>query len=105
METVNFATPENSAFYTSKPYKQLDSSKDEFRLLELLQGTGADPIQCNLIEPPGSADQSYECISYQAQSPKAIRSISVNGRQFNAFETLGAALQAMRLPDRSRILW
>ncbi len=101
----NFATPENGAFYAARPYGKLDPKKDEFRLLELLSGTGDDPVRCNLIEPPESGSLHYKTISYRAGDPGHTLLIEVNGHDFNTFATLGAALRRLRWPDNPRLLW
>jgi len=99
---VKFTTPENKVFYDSQRYKQLDAENDEIRLLEVLPGNSTDPVRCNLIEPPDSGGRHYECISYRAGDAKNVLLISVDGRQFNTFATLGAALRSLRLPEQSR---
>ncbi len=105
IETTKFFTPENGQFYSANQYKHLNPDNNEFRILEILPGTENSLIQCKLIEPPQSAEFSYECISYRAGDPKDVHQIKVNGYLFNAFATLGAALRKLRLPDRSRFLW
>jgi hypothetical protein len=102
----NFYTPANQDFYSSNPYSDLDPSRHEIRLLELLPAKDDEPLRANLLtkcflsgddgEPP-----SYCAISYFAGNHKDTEVVYVNGVRFNAFTNLSHALrQVLKARER-----
>ena len=94
----NFYTPSNQEFYSSDPYSDLDVSKHEIRLLELLPVNPDEPLRAKLITPcflssDAVSPPSYCAISYFAGNHKDTEVIFVNEIRFNAFANLARALR------------
>jgi len=92
----NFYTPSNREFYISNPYSNLDFSKHEIRLLELLPAKRDEPLSTKLGTPyllTSGSTPSYCAISYFAGDHKETEVIFVNGIRFNAFANLVRALR------------
>jgi hypothetical protein len=93
----NFYSPENRAFYAQKPYKPLDRSLHQIRLLRLLPlETESDgELSFDLLDNISLAGSyvQYTALSYCAGDPKKTVPICVNGSRFNAFANLGHALK------------
>ena len=106
-EHVNFLTPQNDEFYSQKPYAALDVKRREIRLLRLLPGSRADPLECEIISGISLTDLKldYEAISYRAGDVDANENIKVQGLEFNAFASLAAALRMFRDGESARLLW
>lgn len=98
----NFFSPENRAFYSQKPYKALDQSQQQLRLLKLLpaETTSDGELSFTLLDQvPRTAGTRvrYTALSYCAGDPKKIVPIRVNGIKFNAFANLGHALKEVMI--------
>jgi hypothetical protein len=98
----NFYTPENSNFYSSFRYMDLDSEGCAIRLLRIKPPHSSDtkqaPISCDLLDnvPLSTVKGKYTTISYSAGDLNEIERIVVNGLPFNAFSNLGHALRQAR---------
>jgi len=94
----NFFTPVNHEFYDRSPYSELDPTRHEIRLLELLPANASEPLQVKLltsffllsndVEAP-----NYLAISYFAGNHKETEIVYVDGVRFNAFANLARALR------------
>jgi hypothetical protein len=89
------------------PYKNLDSSLKEIRLLEVEPGVGDDILICklkhvSLLENPAPI---YETISYCWGAPRDLASIQLDGRVASVTPSSEAAVRRMRLCDEPRVLW
>lgn len=94
----NFYSPSNREFYSSNQYSDLDASKQEIRLLELLAAQDDEPLKLILsspvsLSPKHNTIPSYCAISYFAGDHKETIKIFVNGIRFNAFANLAYALR------------
>jgi hypothetical protein len=94
----NFYTPFNRDFYAKNSYSNLDPSKHEIRLLELLPVTDGEPLEVRLISPfflpsDSTSRPRYCAVSYFAGNHKETELVYVNGIHFNAFANLAHALR------------
>jgi hypothetical protein len=97
----NFCSPTNRAFYSAspRPYKPLDNSRREIRLLVLKPAAAKnDRIECTLLDnmPLKSTEGQYHALSYAAGKHTDTEEILVDGRKFNAFRSLAVALRCFR---------
>ncbi|KAH7276213.1 hypothetical protein MRS44_005617 [Fusarium solani] len=86
----------------------LHSNPDAIRLVELLPGTGKDPIRCNLrIESRADEQLSYQALSYVWGNPKPedLVNIELGGQPAPVTPNLYCALSYLRLASASRLLW
>ncbi|KAL2692528.1 hypothetical protein Neosp_002938 [[Neocosmospora] mangrovei] len=86
----------------------LDSNPEAIRLVELLPGTGRDPIRCNLrIESRTNEQLSYQALSYVWGNPKPeeLVNIEIGGQLAPVTPNLYSALSHLRLASASRLLW
>lgn len=76
------------------------------RLVVLEQGSGHEPIRCNLISVESSKKPTYEALSYE-WGPTSNRNwpIYINGAWYEVRKNLFDALVYLRNPDSDRILW
>ena len=92
-----FCSPVNEAFYEQFPYKTLNTSKKEIRLLKLLPGCGDEAVQCKLLPAdPLLSSQPYHALSYYAGDPTKTAVIVVDGIEFNGFTNLVDAMKRLR---------
>ncbi|KAH6868095.1 heterokaryon incompatibility protein-domain-containing protein [Alternaria rosae] len=90
--------------YTHKPLQ----TRDSIRVLELLAGTSGSTLSCRIFEIRRmDSDVQFEAISYVWGSPfPECYLYDVESRTaVTITENLSLALQALRYPDRSRVLW
>src|SRR5215469_9891140 len=87
----------------SSPYKQLDASKREIRLLVL--NPGLDELSGRLIHESLDAKPSYEALSYTWGQPPFHHRIQIDNHIFQIGANLEGALRELRKPDFSRTLW
>ncbi|PVH97245.1 HET-domain-containing protein, partial [Periconia macrospinosa] len=75
------------------------------RILDLLPGSGADPIVAELR--PMSLDnlEAYEALSYTWGTPDNAVGIELNGYRLEAGPNLFAAMTRFRNPTKTRTLW
>lgn len=88
-------------------YDRIALSTDAIRLLRLLKGFPAEPIQCELFETflHQMEGVPYKALSYAwGDSPVAYK-ISINDRRSLVKENLHMALLALRQTDEDRLLW
>ncbi|KAM6504787.1 hypothetical protein FSOLCH5_015277 [Fusarium solani] len=86
----------------------LHPNPDAIRLVELLPGTGKDPIRCNLrIESRADEQLSYQALSYVWGNPKPedLVNIELGGQPAPVTPNLYCALSYLRLASASRLLW
>jgi hypothetical protein len=87
------------------PPLNLSSSSLEIRLLELEKGYLSDKIVCHLITTE-IGNVHFEALSYVwGQTEDPLPTIEVNGHDVQITNNLESALQDLRSPYRSRILW
>ncbi|KAF4626151.1 hypothetical protein G7Y89_g12010 [Cudoniella acicularis] len=90
-------------------YEQdLDVTKQEIRLLELLPGQSKDRVSCVLKVislQDGQTSVPYEALSYVWGEIEGTAPIQVCGGDFEITRNLRAALRRLRHKDRSRLLW
>ena len=93
----NFFTPNNHTFYSTIQYNNLDPTKQEIRLLELLPVEDDETIQIRIVTGfvlSSEDTRPYYCaISYHAGNHADTTLIKVNGVDFNAFSNLARALR------------
>ncbi|KAJ4267158.1 hypothetical protein NW762_003258 [Fusarium torreyae] len=93
-----FCTPENSDFLSKVPYRELDATKREIRLLKILPDSGSGFVECELLPSVRLADvrKQYLALSYCAGDARNTKTIIVNGARCNVFANLHHALRAVR---------
>ncbi|KAJ9602679.1 hypothetical protein H2200_012873 [Cladophialophora chaetospira] len=108
----HFLSPANPVFHASQKYDPLDVDQREIRLVELLRGTGDDPISCEIQENTPLEDVAgrYIALSYCAGDPNSTTEINLNGVVFNVFAGLGEALRRIRrdkefIPGMKHLVW
>ncbi|CAG8977481.1 hypothetical protein HYALB_00013036, partial [Hymenoscyphus albidus] len=94
------------------PYRLLNPSRQEIRLLELRPGEESSPIQASLIKLRLSEDLIYEALSYAwGEDPSMTVPISlISNRHTQPFTiqvttSLAIALKQLRYTDSVRIIW
>jgi hypothetical protein len=85
----------------------LDHPRKEIRLLEVLPGSGEEPLRANFVCEYLSGDHisPYETISYAWGDSKLRGEIEIDGSVIDIPASSAAALRCMRRPDVSRRLW
>ncbi|PPJ50338.1 hypothetical protein CBER1_05932 [Cercospora berteroae] len=77
-----------------------------FRLVEVHPGTGSSPIECALSwEDSRHPQRSYYCLSYCWQTVERTSSIFLDGCRFPVTKNLLCALQNLRKPRKSLLIW
>src|ERR1700712_2305203 len=86
-------------------YAPLRPNSCEIRFIDLQSGPWDAEIQCSIHH--GFLDRltSYEALSYTWGDPHTIRSIHLNGCQFDVTANLEVALRYLRQESKARILW
>jgi hypothetical protein len=84
-------------------YRPLRGS--QFRLLNILSGSGRQRIACRPNGYNIDAAPAYEALSYAWGSPENPLKIDVNGKAFTVTRNLNAALRRLRSPDKNRLVW
>lgn len=86
-------------------YKTLDDG-NAFRLVEVQPGTGSNTIECALsLEDSKNPQRAYYCLSYCWQTIQRDFCILLNGCRFPVTSNLLAAMQALRRPRMSLLIW
>ena len=85
-------------------YRPLDAAEDSIRLVNLLPGIMNEQLYCTLSYGT-TTTAGYEALSYAWGDKSVTRSITVNDMDFQVTLNLYQALQYLRLPDQSRVLW
>ncbi|KAF3763584.1 hypothetical protein M406DRAFT_233130, partial [Cryphonectria parasitica EP155] len=88
-------------------YQQLDSVKDEIRILSLLPGRPNDAVETTISVACLDDDPYYEALSYVwgDSRPEFCRWIRVDGQKRWVTQNLWAALRRLRRTDEERKLW
>lgn len=86
-------------------YYPLNPSACEIRLLGLLPGKAAEPIQCTIEVVSLNANPLYEALSYVWGDSANRKDINVGGQRCDVTFNLEAALQRLRDECKTRILW
>lgn len=108
-----FCTPENSSFLSKVPYKTLDPTRREIRLLKVLPDSGSGFVECELLPsaPIAELRGKYLALSYCAGNARNTETILVNGAKCNVFANLCHALTCARHfwttkpKDKAFMLW
>lgn len=79
--------------------------RTSFRVFELLPGVLGDPITCSLRTASLDEYPSYEAMSYAWGDPAVKTSVIIDGKHLDVTVNLKIALEHLRYPDRSRVLW
>lgn len=90
---------------TKFPYRSLDSSTDEVRLLILHPASEHDPLECSLMEAPLSKLPPYIALSYAWGEKDTSASLQLNGVCIAIQKSLCEALQHLRSMDSLVVLW
>jgi hypothetical protein len=102
-QTLEPRAPEIQAMYDEVPLR-LDSR--EFRVLDVLPGWRGSPIKCHLFSASSMLKINYEALSYVwGQSKEMKYKIEVNDCSMPVTTNLHNALQSLRYPDKSRLIW
>ncbi|EFW98735.1 heterokaryon incompatibility protein [Grosmannia clavigera kw1407] len=99
------AAPDETKQPTLYPYRPLDTSQHEIRLLALLPGAAEDEIACRMAHAPLFAKLSYEALSYTWGDQTAPVLIRIDGVSLAVGQSLAGALRALRQTDATRYLW
>ncbi|KAM5341812.1 hypothetical protein ACJ41O_014843 [Fusarium nematophilum] len=75
------------------------------RTLRLEPGSGDDRIVCSMRFADVNAAPSYEALSYVWGNKNVMHNVVLHGRDFPVTTNLRDALQNIRRPDRSRLIW
>ncbi|KAH8732076.1 heterokaryon incompatibility protein-domain-containing protein, partial [Phaeosphaeriaceae sp. PMI808] len=86
-------------------YKPLQDPQREIRLLQLLPGYGAIPIQCILLHFNLDSLPQYEAISYTWGDPNIKNQVCINGKFFDTMGNSRDALYELRFRHVSRVIW
>lgn len=87
-------------------YAQLDSERNEFRLLHIAPADNEDkPISCRFSIASHDDAPSYEALSYVWGTINDKPSIHVDGRRFEITANLHSALKHLRLHSQERVVW
>jgi hypothetical protein len=89
---------------TGSLYQDLPGHRS-IRLLNLLPGNDADPIQATLHEHDLDHIPAFETVSYVWGDPTITESITCNGIPLKITQSLHDALCQFRLTSGSRLLW
>ena len=91
----NFHSPQNVGFYASKPYIPLGKAHKQIRLIRISPGDRGHALERDFLPPQRleEARNRYLAVFYCAGDPKITALVRVNGREFNAFVNLEAALR------------
>jgi hypothetical protein len=78
---------------------------DQIRIVDILPGSGSDPIalQCRVINLQG--DHVFEALSYVWGDVHYKITVNISGYSINITEFLYAAFQQLRHPQNRRALW
>ncbi|KAF2761627.1 hypothetical protein EJ05DRAFT_496530 [Pseudovirgaria hyperparasitica] len=91
-----FPTPDNTTFHATKPYKALDRSRKETRLLRVdIRSSELTELECELVQNVSlyDWDGKYIALSYSAGSASNTCDIIVDDIRFQAFANLEHALR------------
>ena len=91
----------------SFPYRDLDHTRKEIRLLVLEPGSGLDPIQCKFEQAflSGDTKPAYDTISYVWGDPAFRGSVHLGDYELSVPISAERSLRHIRLANRERTLW
>ena len=87
------------------PYRQLDHSTRQFRLLILQPGRHSDPVHCSIRDSNLDEKLQYDALSYTWGTRDSELLVKVHGQSFSVTENLYAALQHLREESKELLLW
>lgn len=88
------------------PYStSLDTTTGEVRVLEILPGTGKDPVECHLTMRKLYGDGIPEALSYVWGKEISDEPIVVDQVPFIVTKNLHRILRGLRHPDTARTVW
>ncbi|KAF7670641.1 hypothetical protein GT037_011220 [Alternaria burnsii] len=98
--------PDHVLFLTDKTANSYMATTGDIRILELLPGSFADPLQCRLRVAAIENNPAYDALSYMWGDPSLPKtSIYLDDEIFPVTQSLENALRHMRLQDSIRYLW
>ncbi|KAI0095924.1 heterokaryon incompatibility protein-domain-containing protein [Daldinia grandis] len=89
-------------------YEALPADGSEIRLVTIHQGEEDENIECTVGNFPfieSTDSHEYEALSYVWGDATSTAFISLNKKPFQVTRNLEAALRALRLRDRKRLIW
>ncbi|KAI8957047.1 heterokaryon incompatibility protein-domain-containing protein [Daldinia sp. FL1419] len=89
-------------------YEALPEDGSQIRLVTIYPGERVERIECTVENFPfveNSESHEYEALSYVWGDATSTASISLGGKPFRVTRNLEAALRALRLRDRKRVIW
>ena len=100
--------PTDIAVISKYTYNQLDSSRNQIRLLQVLPhaNSSADQeVHCSLFAVSLDDEPNYEALSYVWGDPSNPAEILLDGCRFFVTRNLAAALQALQNSSTERVMW
>ena len=90
-------------------YESLPADGSQIRLVAILSGEGDEEIECLVANFPFTKDivddLKYEALSYVWGDAMVTTTLSLNGQTYQVTTNLEAALRALRLQDKDRLIW
>lgn len=88
-------------------YQALDRSRKQIRLLNVLPGSGENPVRAKVAYEFLAEDQidPYETVSYTWGDPKLRGEVEIDGSVIDVPASSAATLRCMRRPDTCRRVW
>jgi hypothetical protein len=97
--------PEIVLFWNQKAYGDLDTSKKQLRLIEILPGPINNPVECKLAVHNWNTAK-YDALSYAWGGHLVLRRfIKLDNRTYLVTDSVYQALRELRHADESRLLW
>ena len=92
---------------TQYPYRQLNVTLNEIRLLDVSAGSGTDLVRCSVRHAPLSPESKpeYETVSYVWGDARHRSVIQLDNLLVSVPASSEAALRRLRQPTQSRRLW
>lgn len=83
--------------YNHHDYEQVNRSKNEIRVLQLLPGKRSDPVRGTLLLTSCDTSISYDALSYMWGNPQAKIEIEIDGnKHFLVTKNAESALRDLR---------
>jgi hypothetical protein len=86
-------------------YRSLQTTPQEFRLVQIQPGALASSISCTLRHAYLKDPPSFEALSYAWGDPRDTISIFLDGQTFSVTNSLESALRHLRWEDAVRTFW
>ncbi|KAI9170699.1 HET-domain-containing protein [Paramyrothecium foliicola] len=96
------SNPPDHAIYNDTP---LNTRRKEIRLIEIVPGSGHEPLVCKLLCEALHRGPAYLALSYTWSTDKPFLDIKINGLNFPIRQNLYAALHQIRQPSSPVRLW